>query len=146
LKNLLRNRNALSPVVAAIILIAVTVAVSIAVVAWMGTLTIGFMGAEQLKIINVTYNENEGKVIIKVTNTGSSLVTITDIRIDGISYEDYNNTSVNPPLPYDLKKGLSEKFIIQFGSWPFKSGVSYGFTVITSKGDTFGPYMKLAPS
>jgi len=146
LKNLLRNRNALSPVVAAIILIAVTVAVSIAVVAWMGTLTTGFMGAEQLKIINVTYNENEGKVIIKVTNTGSSLVTITDIRINGISYEDYNNTSVNPPLPYDLKKGLSEKFIIQFGNWPFKSGVSYGFTVITSKGDTFGPYMKLAPS
>jgi flagellin-like protein len=41
---ILKNRKALSPVVASIILIAVTVAVSIAVAAWMGALTIGFMG------------------------------------------------------------------------------------------------------
>jgi len=62
----------------------------------MGTLTVGFMGTEQLKIIDVTYNRNENKVIIEVTNTGSGLVTITDIRIDGISYKNYNVTSVTP--------------------------------------------------
>ena len=42
-----RSRKALSPVVASIILIAVTVAVSIAVAAWMGALTFNFMATEQ---------------------------------------------------------------------------------------------------
>ena len=39
MKKLFRNKKVLSPVVAAIILIAVTVAVSIAVATWMGALT-----------------------------------------------------------------------------------------------------------
>jgi len=43
LRKLFKSRKALSPVVAAIILIAVTVAVAIAVAAWMGALTLTFM-------------------------------------------------------------------------------------------------------
>ncbi len=39
-----KNAKALSPVIATIILIAVTVTVSVVVAAWMGVLTIGFMG------------------------------------------------------------------------------------------------------
>ena len=50
MKKLWRSRKALSPVIAAIILIAVTVAVSIAVAAWMGALTFSFMGYEDLEI------------------------------------------------------------------------------------------------
>ena len=46
MKNHRKSKRALSPVVASIILIAVTVAVSIAVAAWMGALTVGFMGTE----------------------------------------------------------------------------------------------------
>ena len=40
---ILKSRNALSPVVASIILIVVTIAVSLAVAAWMGALTFTFM-------------------------------------------------------------------------------------------------------
>ena len=48
-----KNAKALSPVVASIILIAVTVAVSVVVAAWMGGMTIGLMGnAEQASITN----------------------------------------------------------------------------------------------
>ena len=48
------HAKALSPVIATIILIAVTVAVSVVVAAWMGALTIGFMGnSEQAKVTNV---------------------------------------------------------------------------------------------
>jgi flagellin-like protein len=39
-----KNAKALSPVVASIILIAVTVAVSVVVAAWMGGMSIGLMG------------------------------------------------------------------------------------------------------
>ncbi len=55
LRKIRKNAKALSPVVASIILIAVTVAVSIAVAAWMGALTVGFMATEELKITNMTF-------------------------------------------------------------------------------------------
>ena len=54
MKKLFKSRKALSPVVAAIILIAVTVAVSIAVAAWMGALTFTFMQREELKILSAS--------------------------------------------------------------------------------------------
>jgi flagellin-like protein len=51
-----KNSKALSPVVASIILIAVTVAVSVVVAAWMGGMTIGLMGStEQVSITNVQF-------------------------------------------------------------------------------------------
>ena len=51
-----KNSKALSPVVASIILIAVTVAVSVVVAAWMGGMTIGLMGnAEQVSVTNVAF-------------------------------------------------------------------------------------------
>ena len=53
--NFRRSKKALSPVVASIILIAVTVAVSIAVAAWMGALTVGFMGSSSITVTNVQF-------------------------------------------------------------------------------------------
>ena len=54
LRKFAKNAKALSPVIATIILIAVTVAVSVVVAAWMGGLTLGFMGsAEQASVTNV---------------------------------------------------------------------------------------------
>ena len=55
MKKFHKNKNALSPVVAATILIAVTVAVSIAVAAWMGSLTVGFMETSELTITDVDF-------------------------------------------------------------------------------------------
>ena len=150
---LLKCRKALSPVVAAIILIAVTVAVSIAVAAWMGALTIGFMGGtEELNIIGVTYNKADNTTSIEVANVGTGIVTITDIRIDGTTYEDApwsgDCAELNGDLTHDLEKGNSNTFVITFdpGTWPFESGVKYEFTVLTAKGTQFGPYPKTAPS
>ncbi len=75
-----RKRKALSPVVASIILIAVTVAVSIAVAAWMGALTFNFMATEQLKITNVQFPA--GNVVITTQNTGTTPVTMTEIHVN----------------------------------------------------------------
>jgi len=147
LAKILRNRKALSPVVASIILIAVTVAVAIAVAVWMGGLTIGLMGgAEQLNIIDVSYGNNT--VSIEVANTGTGKITITDIRIDGVTYNNFNTANngnlPSDTLPYDLEKGASHTFTITFSEWPFESGVKYEFTVLTAKGNMFGPYVKVA--
>ena len=148
---ILKSRKALSPVIAAIILIAVTVAVSIAVAAWMGALTIGLMGGgEQLKIVDVTYDQSGKKVSIEVMNTGVSTITISDIRIDEKKYDStaWNGTctDLTGDSTYDLDKGESHTFEITFTSWPFSSGVKYSFTVVTAQGNSFGPYTKTAPS
>lgn len=76
-----KNAKALSPVVASIILIAVTVAVSIAVAAWMGGLSIGFMQTEQLQITNVqfattdTTTDTTQTITVSVSNTGTNAIT-----------------------------------------------------------------------
>ena len=85
MKNFSRSKKALSPVVASIILIAVTVAVSIAVAAWMGALTIGFMQTEEVKITGVQFTA-ENEVIISVVNQGTSGVTISEVSINGQAY------------------------------------------------------------
>ena len=82
MKNFKRSRKALSPVIASIILIAVTVAVSIAVAAWMGALTVGFMGNEQLTITNVEVTSSTA-ITVSVRNSGSTDVIITDAYLDG---------------------------------------------------------------
>ena len=86
MRKLLQNKKALSPVVAAIILIAVTVAVSIAVAAWMGSLTIGFMETSELTIteLNFTFGDaSTGRIIVYVTNSGTSSFTVNRIRVNG---------------------------------------------------------------
>ena len=68
-----KNSKALSPVVASIILIAVTVAVSVVVAAWMGGMTIGLMGnAEQAQVTNVAFVTSGTDNILSATvrNTG----------------------------------------------------------------------------
>mgnify|MGYP000689967957 CR=1 FL=1 len=145
---ILKSKKALSPVVASIILIAVTVAVSIAVAAWMGSLTTGQMQTEKLNIIDVRYENSTKKVYIDLTNSGSGTVTINDVRIDGITYANFNSTgngSLDKSLPYDLAKGTSVTFTITFTTWPFRSGVPYEFTILTAKG-TIVPYEKTAPA
>jgi flagellin-like protein len=146
---ILKSKKALSPVVASIILIAVTVAVSIAVAAWMGSLTTGMQSTENLNIIDVRYDSTAKKVYIDLSNSGSSTVTINDARVDGTTYANFNSTSngvLDKTLPYDLVKGNTVTFTITFTTWPFRSGVYYQFTILTSKGNLFGPYQKAAPT
>ncbi|MGD9131892.1 MAG: hypothetical protein PVH73_10030, partial [Candidatus Bathyarchaeota archaeon] len=70
-------------VVAAIILIAVTVAVSIAVAAWMGSLTIGFMETSELTITQMTFNATAETIVCNITNSGTSAVTVSMVKING---------------------------------------------------------------
>ena len=69
LRKIKKNSKALSPVVASIILIAVTVAVSVVVAAWMGGMSLGLMGnAEQVTASNPSiYTANT--VTLTVRNT-----------------------------------------------------------------------------
>jgi flagellin-like protein len=94
LRKIRKNAKALSPVVASIILIAVTVAVSIAVAAWMGALTVGFMGSSSLTITDVAFTEgNPGSIVVDVKNSGTNDVTIAAIRVNNENPTSFSATS-----------------------------------------------------
>jgi archaeal type IV pilus assembly protein PilA len=82
LRKIRKNAKALSPVVASIILIAVTVAVSIAVAAWMGALTVGFMGSSSININDVTFETGNAYATLSVKNVGTNTVTIASIKVN----------------------------------------------------------------
>jgi flagellin-like protein len=139
MKRLLKSRKALSPVVAAIILIAVTVAVSIAVAAWMGALTFTFMQTEELSFTGYTWESASPATWINITvkNTGSSDMTLSNVRVNGQDAT-WGHTT------YPLAAGTSKELQVSLAGG-YSSGVKYEFTVITAKGNTFGPYIRTAP-
>jgi flagellin-like protein len=147
MRKLRMSRKALSPVVAAIILIAVTVAVSIAVAAWMGALTFSFTSTEQITYTGYSWASPGSygtvpSITITIKNTGATDLSISEWRIDGSSTGVTSNPSVTQPLP--LTKGSSQTFTIT-KTGNFTRGTQYNFMVVTSKGNQFGPYVQTAP-
>jgi len=149
---ILKSKKALSPVVASIILIAVTVAVSLAVAIWMGALSTGFMATEQLSFIDCQYASDLTYVDITLKNTGSGSLTISKILING-----YLNTTAGWTVQGGADATLTpnEAVVIRVDpskyppaagivSGKFDRGANYAFTVITSKNNQFGPYTKAA--
>jgi flagellin-like protein len=126
----LKSRKALSPVVASIILIAVTVAVSIAVAAWMGALTFSFMGTEQVTISKITWQWSAKTFTINVNNTGTKDVTINQIQVN------YGSTGVTQPttLPYILKASQSTVLVV---GYTYTNGTNYDISVVTTSGYKF---------
>jgi len=135
---LLKSRKALSPVVAAIILIAVTVAVSIAVAAWMGALTFTFMKTEELKITGVTWQT--GNATISVTNTGANALTISSVTVDDVAKTPTYGGSIGSDG--SLAKGASGTITVSF-SWT--SGYKYTFAVLTTSGNKYTYTTTAAP-
>jgi flagellin-like protein len=91
-----RQRRAVSPVIATVILIAVAVALGIAVAFWASGLTSSFSKYEKLGV-NTQYaianpctsscpSGSSWVVVLGGQNTGSSDATITQIQINGVPY------------------------------------------------------------
>ena len=126
MKKLRKNAKALSPVVASIILIAVTVAVSIAVAAWMGALTVGFMGSSSVNISNVAFTDTTATLSVK--NTGTKDVTIATIKVNGVS-EDIT----------DVPLAAGESGTID-ASGTYTLGDPYKFDLYDNSGQVIGSY------
>jgi flagellin-like protein len=129
---ILKSKKALSPVVASIILIAVTVAVSIAVAAWMGALSFSFMGSGEQLNVGSPYGWSGGgnTVNLDVSVPGGSAVTINSVRINGTSY--------TITLPAVLTIQPTQKITLTVSYTPgFISGYYYQFVVVTLKNHEF---------
>ena len=136
---ILKSKKALSPVVASIILIAVTVAVSIAVAAWMGALTFTFMRTEQYNIVSITFSGTSGasnnSIILKIQNTGSSSFTIdTSAKVNGVAKTLASQVTIDA--------GATQDVTIPNVGW--SNGNQYNIELITTQGTKI-TYIATAP-
>jgi flagellin-like protein len=145
----LKNKKALSPVVASIILIAVTVAVSIAVAAWMGALSIGFMQTEQISITKCTFETDNGdptsEITLTLRNTGTSDVVINSATVNG------NSTTIKDKAgtegtegPVKVPKNADANVTLNIGTYKWQAGYSYQIKLMSTKGNYF-VYNAVAP-
>jgi len=128
MKNFRRSKKALSPVVASIILIAVTVAVSIAVAAWMGALTFQFTAVEELQMPpSSEVDFTTGNIALTVKNTGTSQVTIVAVRVNG----ETSTATIDPStIPADSEADVSI-------TYDWNAGSKYRIELLTSSNKQF---------
>jgi flagellin-like protein len=143
---MLKNKKALSPVVASIILIAVTVAVSIAVAAWMGALTFGFTDTEQLKIKAIDFGAagDEADIEIDVQNLGTGPVTVVEIYVNGAEYLEATAPAAGWAGSGTIAANGEETFTVTLSA-PWTNGHNYEVKVRTAKSNQF-LYTATAPS
>jgi flagellin-like protein len=129
-----RSRKALSPVVASIILIAVTVAVSIAVAAWMGALTFQFTATEQINITNMVFQTGTapaGSILVVANNTGTSSVTINEIWVNN-----QKQNTISPTIPTNGAIVANQGIAFNI-TMTVNTGYSYQVKLVSSKGNAF---------
>jgi flagellin-like protein len=136
----LKSEKALSPVVAAIILIAVTVAVSIAVAAWMGSLSVGFMDAtDEVAITGVDFTPGDavsGSIVVYVTNSGTSRFTVKHVRVNTEIITEWSSGTSDTIAP-----GASETITITHEVIP---GYKYSVAFYDPDGTLVGAYIATA--
>jgi flagellin-like protein len=137
LRKIRKNAKALSPVVASIILIAVTVAVSIAVAAWMGALTVGFMGSSSVTVTDVTF-QSDDTVDLAVKNTGTKTVTMVSVKINGGAAQTIADA--------EQSIAAGDLGTITGISLTWTAGNPYKFDIVDSSGQVVGSYQASAPS
>ena len=128
-----KSTKALSPVVASIILIAVTVAVSVVVAAWMGGMTIGLMGnAEQATITNLGFTDSataaSDTIIVSIQNTGTAPVTINQVLLNT------QVPTIGVTLPFTIQKNALDSTIVISGL-DLAAGTQYTVKATTAKGN-----------
>ena len=136
LRKIKKNSNALSPVVASIILIAVTVAVSVVVAAWMGGMTIGLMGnAEQATITNIGFSDDGATppldtLTVTVSNTGKTPISITNVYVNTVAV-----LTTNPALPAPIAAESSANIVLSGTEAAWTSGEEYTIKMTTAEGN-----------
>ena len=144
LRKIRKNAKALSPVVASIILIAVTVAVSIAVAAWMGALTVGFMGTEELKITSMAFNSGASDtIVITASNTGTSPITLNAATVNGVSVT-AANIAYSSGSDTDGSVASNAQITVTL-TYDWDAGSNYQVKLTSTKGNAF-MYTSYAPN
>jgi flagellin-like protein len=140
MRKLLKSKKALSPVIAAIILIAVTVAVSIAVAVWMGSLTFNFMETRELQVTSMTFGgtstDDGNYIVLDVTNPGTGKITLQGVKL--------NDQNANVTSTSDTEFNAGDLGTITLENVDWESGYKYRVALVASDGTLVGAFEKTA--
>ena len=129
IRKIRKNAKALSPVVASIILIAVTVAVSVVVAAWMGGMTIGLMGnAEQVSVTNVAFSADSKQILVMVQNAGGTGANVSNAFINGAAVSPFTSIAIPKSSSVTITLNSFDNGTV------LSSGTSYTIKLISAKG------------
>jgi flagellin-like protein len=132
-----RYRKGLEPLIAAIILIAITLVIAIAVVAWILGVFGGTVGGkEELQVFpntSLTFQDTNWNLNMSVRNTGSVSAQIIGITVGNV-------TCSISPSPFPIGSGET-KLVQASCSGNFAPGVSYTIRILTAAGNQFYGYV-----
>jgi len=146
----MRSKKALSPVIATVILVAVTIVVAVSVAYWMGTIASSYTTFEQIEMPTsyAEYNEtgNYWNVTVQLKNTGSADATVTEVSLNDIPLDKYTPAlGSNPPVPISVNKGQTVNVWIEIpgGTEGCDHGVRVNFKFRSAAGQNYPLLVKL---
>ncbi|MFQ6136757.1 MAG: archaellin/type IV pilin N-terminal domain-containing protein [Candidatus Hydrothermarchaeales archaeon] len=139
------KKKGISPVIAAIILVAVTVALAIGVAVWMGALTFTFMATEQLLITDARYSATGGNGVRNVTvyckNTGTTSITLSSMTLQPGSVDipsaNLTTAGVGDISTWGTAVSGGSTFEIVFTDYELTIGNTYELQILTARGNRF---------
>jgi len=135
---MLKSKKALSPVVASIILVAVTVAVSLAVAIWMGALTGGFMSSGEKIKVGTPYGWTDNSVKVYVINDGGTTVKIIAAKVQGGPSTEYLDEYITFESATEIKPKEGAEIQITLPSGKrFTSGYEYTIKLISGANNEY---------
>jgi len=140
---LLRDKRGISPVVATVILVAVTIVVAVAVAYWMGGIAALYTRFEKIEISSAyaSYSSGSGNwtVTLNLKNSGSADATIQFVLINGKPISEFlPNAKVSSTLPLPIATGQSGTVTLQLkkdGS--FTSGTTIEIKLHSASGQDY---------
>ena len=151
LRKILRDKKAISTILAALLMVVIVVVASVMVYAWstglLGTLLVTpTAGKEALNMESATFNSNNMNVTIYIRNTGSVAVSFTTYYVKDAAGSTYTQTAwTSGPTIQPNNVGLANIGVntacgcgAPSGSvYTFQSGNSYTVTVVTTRNSQF---------
>jgi len=136
--SMLKNRKAISPVIATVILVAVAITVAVAVSYWMGGITSQYTKFEKVEIksAQVVKNTTYWKVTFNLKNSGSATATLNNVYINDIAATFFDGLpSGNNTINYDTG-GLTGELTITSGETSTTLIVYIGTSYLTLSSGT----------
>ena len=128
------NNLGMSVTIAAVLLIGVTVAVTLAVTGWVGALTFQQMETEELVITKVASQGTSGaldnQIMVIIQNSGAEDVTLLKAKVTG-----YNVDKIIDFLDITVDGG--ELINLNLSDVGWSSGYTYEVELLTSRGNKF---------
>lgn len=124
----------MSVAIASVILLSITLAVALAVSAWVGVISVNSMETESMWVSDISYQGTSGaadnQIVLTIINSGSYSITIRKAKVEG------NNIDlITDDLGLTINAGESQVLTLNNTGWI--SGSKYQFEFLSARGNIF---------